>query len=108
MDDLVKTNLVPHDEGQNREADATSDSKFSALKSWLKRHLIFTLTVLVPTICAIVYYGLIASDIYTSESRFLVRSPQKPAPTGLLGDFLQSSGITHSQDDTYSVRDFIL
>jgi capsular polysaccharide transport system permease protein len=55
-----------------------------------------------------VYYGLIASDIYTSESRFIVRSPQKPVQTGLLGDLLQSTGIAHSQDDTYAVRDFIL
>jgi capsular polysaccharide transport system permease protein len=37
-----------------------------------------------------------------------VRSPQRPAQAGFLGEFLQGSGITHSQDDTYSVRDFIL
>jgi capsular polysaccharide transport system permease protein len=108
MDDLVKTNLMPQDEEPVSARDATSQTRFTALKSWLNRHLIFTLAVVVPTLCAIVYYALIASDIYTSESRFLVRSPQKPVQTGLLGDFLQSSGITHSQDDTYSVRDFIL
>lgn len=78
------------------------------MKHWFKRHVLFVVTVLVPTVTAILYYGLIASDVYISESRFLVRSPQKPVQTGLLGDFLQSSGITHSQDDTYSVRDFIL
>jgi len=77
-------------------------------ESWAKRHFVFLVTVLVPTLAAIVYYGLIASDIYVSESHFLVRSPQKPVQTGLLGDLLQGSGITHSLDDTYSVRDFIL
>jgi capsular polysaccharide transport system permease protein len=75
---------------------------------WLKRHIVFVVTVLVPTLLAIVYFGLIASDVYTSESRFLVRSPQKPAQTGFLGEFLQGTGITRSQDDTYTVRDFIL
>jgi capsular polysaccharide transport system permease protein len=108
MDDLVKTNLVQQSEGQALEPDAKSSGIADALKCRLKRNLIFTLTVVVPTVCAIIYYGLIAADIYTSESRFLVRSPQKPVQTGLLGDFLQSTGITHSQDDTYSVQDFIL
>jgi capsular polysaccharide transport system permease protein len=78
------------------------------LTAWLKQHLIFVLTVLLPTLGAVIYYGLIASDVYTSESRFIVRSPQKPAQAGFLGEFLQGSGISRSQDDTYSVRDFIL
>jgi capsular polysaccharide transport system permease protein len=85
-----------------------ADQERPSVKHWFKRHVLFVVTVLVPTVTAILYYGLIASDVYISESRFLVRSPQKPVQTGLLGDFLQSSGITHSQDDTYSVRDFIL
>jgi capsular polysaccharide transport system permease protein len=65
-------------------------------------------TILVPTLLAAVYYGLIASDVYISESRFVVRSPQRPQQSGLVGAFLQSTGFTRSQDDTYSVRDFIL
>ena len=75
---------------------------------WFRRNIVFVVTVLVPTLTAIVYYSLFASDVYISESRFIVRTPQKPAQTGLLGDLLQSTGITHSQDDTYAVRDFIL
>ncbi len=54
------------------------------------------------------YYGLIASDVYISESRFVIRSPQRPVSSGIFGDILQGTGITRSQDDTYSVRDFIL
>ena len=75
---------------------------------WLKRHVVFVVTVLAPTLLAIVYFGAFASDVYTSESRFLVRSPQKPMQAGFLGEFLQGTGISHSQDDTYTVRDFIL
>lgn len=79
------------------------------MKSWLGRHWLFALIVVVPTFSAIIYYGLIASDVYISESRFLVRSPQRQAPTGLVGALLQSTGISgRSQDDTYSVRDYIL
>ena len=78
------------------------------MKGWLRHHAIFVLIVALPTFVALIYFGLIASDVYTSESRFLVRSPQKQAPEGLVGQLLQTSGYSHSQDDTYSVRDYIL
>jgi capsular polysaccharide transport system permease protein len=69
----------------------------------------FILIVAVPTVAALTYFGVLASDIYISESRFLVRSPQRQmASTGLVGQLLQTSGLSHSQDDTYSVRDYIL
>jgi capsular polysaccharide transport system permease protein len=64
------------------------------------------LTVSLPTLMASVYYGLVASDVYISESRFVVRSPQRAAQTGL-GALLQGTAFSRSQDDTYSVHDFI-
>jgi capsular polysaccharide transport system permease protein len=79
------------------------------MKLWIRRHILFLLIVVLPTCGAVIYYGLIASDIYVSESRFLVRSPEHQAPSGLVGQLLQTTGLTpHSQDDTYSVRDYIL
>jgi capsular polysaccharide transport system permease protein len=78
------------------------------MKLWLRKNPLFIGIVLLPTVAAIIYFGLIASDVYISESRFLVRSPQKPVQTGLVGQLLQSSGISKSEDDTYAVRDFIL
>jgi ABC-2 type transport system permease protein/capsular polysaccharide transport system permease protein len=41
------------------------------------------LTVVVPTIIAVLYYGLFAQDIYISESRIIVRSPEQSAPSPL-------------------------
>jgi capsular polysaccharide transport system permease protein len=87
-------------------------SRFQRLRQRLRERLprvspIFLGTVIVPTLLATVYYGLIASDVYISESRFIVRSPQRPVQAGALGSFLQSTGFTHSQDDTYAVQDFI-
>lgn len=70
--------------------------------------LLFVATVVAPTLLAAAYYGLIASDLYVSESRFLVRSPQKPLQSGGLGSLLQGSGISRTLDDQYSVHDFIL
>lgn len=67
---------------------------------------LFVLTVFLPTTVAVIYFGFFASDIYISESRFVIRSPQKQTPTGL-GAFLQGAGFSKSQDDTYTVHDFI-
>jgi capsular polysaccharide transport system permease protein len=75
---------------------------------WLKRNLVLVLTVILPTLLAVIYYGFVASDVYISESRFLVRSPQKQTQGGMFGQLLQGTGLSHSQDDTYSIHDFIL
>jgi capsular polysaccharide transport system permease protein len=68
---------------------------------------IFLLTVVVPTIGAILYFGLFASDVYISESRFVVRSPEKPAASGL-GLLLQSAGFSNASDELHAAKDFIL
>lgn len=68
---------------------------------------LFLFTVVIPTLLSIIYFGLIASDVYISESRFVVRSPEKPTVNGL-GALLANSGFTRSQDDSYAVHDFIL
>ncbi|KEO92219.1 hypothetical protein EH31_06010 [Erythrobacter longus] len=38
---------------------------------------LFIVTVIVPTLLAISYFGILASDVYVSESRFVVRAPSK-------------------------------
>jgi capsular polysaccharide transport system permease protein len=67
---------------------------------------LFLLTVVLPTLISSIYFGLIASDVYISESRFVVRSPQHQTNTGL-GALLQGSGFSRSQDDTYTIHDYI-
>lgn len=49
-----------------------------------------------------------ASDVYISESRFVVRSPQRQQSTSLLGSILSGSGFSRSQDDSLVVHDFVL
>lgn len=68
---------------------------------------LFILTVILPTTVAILYYGLFASDIFISESRFVLRSPQKQSQSSIVGALLQGSGFSQSRDDAYSVHDFI-
>lgn len=78
-----------------------------AIFRWLSGvNRLFILTVALPTLLSVLYFGLIASDIYVSESRFVVRSPQRQVAGGL-GAILQSAGFSRSQDDTYTVHDYI-
>lgn len=67
---------------------------------------IFYLTVVIPTLAAILYYGIFASDVYISESQFVVRSPEKPAATGL-GVLLKSAGFTNASDEVYAANAYI-
>ena len=64
--------------------------------------------VLLPTIVAVAYYGLIATDRYVSEARFVIHTAAKPA--NALGGFsalLQLAGLSRSQDDSYVVHDYL-
>ncbi len=66
------------------------------------------LTVIIPTILACLYFGLIASDIYISESRFVVRSPQRQTVSSSIGFIMQSAGLSRSMDDSNAVHDYVL
>jgi len=69
---------------------------------------IFLLSVVLPTMLAIIYYGLIASDVYISESRFIIRSSQRQTSSSGIGAFLQTVGLSRSLDDAYTVQDYML
>ena len=67
---------------------------------------LFLLTVVVPTALAVLYFGLFASDVYISESRFVVRSPDKPATSGL-GVLLKSAGFSNAGDEIFAAHEFV-
>jgi capsular polysaccharide transport system permease protein len=68
---------------------------------------LFLATVVIPSALAILYFGLIASDVYTSESRFVVRSPERQSASPL-GVLLRGAGFTRAQDDSYTVQEYVL
>jgi capsular polysaccharide transport system permease protein len=73
------------------------------MTAWLRKNRLLVLMVVVPTILGIVYYSLIAPDIYVSESRFVVRSAQHSSQSGLSLLF-----ANHSPDDANSIHDYIM
>ena len=66
---------------------------------------LFLATVVVPTLAAILYFGFLASDVYVSESKFVVRSPDKPAASGL-GVILKSAGFANAGDELYAAQSY--
>ncbi|MFT4115579.1 capsule biosynthesis protein [Bradyrhizobium sp.] len=72
----------------------------------LRKHPLVWLGVIVPTCLVALYYLLVATPVFVSESKFIVRlsSPPSQSPIGAI---LQSSGIARSQDDTFSASDFL-
>lgn len=67
---------------------------------------LFLVTVALPTLIAVIYYGLLASDVYVSESKFVVRSPDKPAVGGV-GVLLKTAGFSNAGDELHASQEFI-
>lgn len=67
---------------------------------------LFLATVVAPTLLAVLYFGLFASDVYASESQFVVRSPDKPATSGL-GVLLKTTGFSNSGDEVFVAQDYV-
>ena len=73
---------------------------------WRGRLIVLLLAL--PTLLAMLYYGVLADDRYVSEARFLVRSSMQQANAlGGMGALLKLAGLSRSQDDAYAVRDFL-
>ena len=68
---------------------------------------LFLITVVAPTALAIIYYGFIASDIYVSQTQFVVRSPDKPAASGL-GVLLKSVGFSNAGDEIFATQEYVV
>lgn len=68
---------------------------------------LFLTTVVVPTALAIIYFGFIASDVYVSQTQFVVRSPDKPAASGL-GVLLKSVGFSNAGDEIFATQDYVV
>ena len=85
-----------------------SKEQLGKLKQWLRKiNPLFWLTVIIPTFCSLFYFSIWASDVYISESSFIVRSSRSQATLGGMGALLQSIGFARSQDDTFTVQEFM-
>jgi capsular polysaccharide transport system permease protein len=80
----------------------------AAIIAWLRGHLLFSVMVLLPTLCSIIYYALIASDVYVSESHFVVSNAQSAMPSSGIESLLMGAGMSQGHGDSSEVRDYIV
>ena len=79
----------------------------SRKKRQLWKSALFLVTVVIPTALAVAYFGYIASDIYVTESKFVIRSPQKMGTASFM-DVFSKIGMAKSDEDSFAVREYIL
>lgn len=80
----------------------------AARKPWWKKvPLIFLMVVVAPTVLTTLYYLLVASPLYVSEARFVVRQANQQQ-TSPLGFVLQGVGLSTSSFDAYAVHEYVL
>jgi len=71
------------------------------------RNKLFLATVVMPSFLAIIYFGVIASDVYITESKFVVKSTEQgsaPSLDGLLGRM----GVGSSNSDAWGIQSYSL
>jgi capsular polysaccharide transport system permease protein len=97
-----------------RRAEAVRNPAAIGARAWVPgrlasflRALKFWAIVGVPTLLTGVYYFAVASDLYLSEVKFLVRGPAK-APSNSISTMLSSSAIASVTEDTHAVHEYLL
>ncbi len=78
-----------------------------ARPAWWRRVPVAALLVIgLPTLLAAIYYLMIASPRYVSETQFIVRAAGQSAPSSL-GVALQGVGLAPTQTDAFAVHEYI-
>ena len=62
---------------------------------------------MIPTVVAVAYFGFMASNIYVTESKFVIRSPQKMGAASFM-DVFSKIGMAKSDEDSFAVKEYIL
>jgi capsular polysaccharide transport system permease protein len=75
-------------------------------KRFRRLNALFALTVILPTLLATIYFGFLASDVYESQSQFVVRSPERQSSSGL-GVLLKSVGFANAGDEIFVAQDYV-
>lgn len=88
--------------------DHPTSGRRYAFVDWMKKRRWFILVVIIPTVIAAVYFGFIASDIYVSESRFVIKSPeQKRSQVSTLANLIQTTGLSGGQEQANEVLAYV-
>lgn len=88
--------------------EAAKMTGHSVISHWMRKRRWFLIAVVAPTVLTGFYYGLIASDIYVSESRFVIKSPdQKRSQISTLANLVQTTGLSSGQEQTSEILTYV-
>ena len=99
---MTKNNLISH----------VDQAKNSTITLWKKVEekvgLLFIVVVIIPTLCSVIYFGFWASDVYISQSQFVIRTAQNPTNPAI-GDYTIASSLSTSAvlQDSAAVSGYI-
>ncbi len=97
---------MQHDPELLRHVEATD--KRSKLIATLSRWRWFALFVVAPSLLATLYYGVIAADIYVSESRFVIKAPERSSSSSnTIGSLLQSTGLGNGSEQASEIIGYL-
>lgn len=89
-----------------RKAEKTGARAAVAAILWQWRW--FALFVLAPTLLATLYFGVIAADVFVSESRFVIKTPERKQGGGSpLGSLLQGTGLGGGAEQSNEIIDYM-
>ena len=94
----------------NAPLPPTPTNTLQQARDFIRSHPLFCAVVILPTLFATIYYGIFASDIYTSESKFVVRSPKQQQSSSSLGAMLAGAtggGVSMALGEVATVGEYI-
>lgn len=89
------------------DAAAAEPTALDKIYALARLHAPLGIMVVLPTLLAIVYFGLIAAPRYESEAKFVVRGPSTQS-MGEIASMVEGSQIVRSADDSYVVIQYML
>lgn len=97
---------MKHDPDLQRHARASS--KRGRVLNVLRRWRWLAIFVGLPTALASLYWGVFAADVYVSESRFVIKAPERKANSaGALGSLLQTTGLGSGADQANEILGYM-
>ncbi len=103
---MRRIELVPIAQDPSPSLAARDESSVQPTPLW-RRYGLFLGLFVMPVFLALIYFGLIASDIFISEATFLVRSSSRSGGSNL-SMMLQSESMSRAADETYAVAEYML
>jgi capsular polysaccharide transport system permease protein len=105
MVDIVRRGHAARDAAVIGGAGARSNGRIRAFLASL--NIWFWAIVGLPTLLAGVYFFAIASDLYSSEVKFIVRGPSKSGVSAI-SSMLSGAGMSSVSEDTFAVHEYLM